>query len=760
MAWQERMGSAKEGRERDRERNCDGDPGEDEEKRGKRGVGKTDIVPVLLPVAVERPYSYRVPAGMVVAPGDIVAVPLGTQRRIGVVWDGAGEEVAPGRLRDILETFDCPAIPERMRRFLDWVADWTISPPGMVLRMTLRAPEALVPPKPARGVRVTGVAPQRMTAARARVLEAAGQGMAWLKRALAEAAGVSAGVIDGLVAQGALEEVDLPVPRLVPLPDPDHAPPQLTPAQAEAAEELRKAVRCGNFSVTLLDGVTGSGKTEVYFEAIAAAVAMGRQVLVLLPEISLTGEFLDRFVGRFGSRPAEWHSDISAAMRNRVWRGVITGEIRVVVGARSALFLPFPELGLIVIDEEHDLAYKQEERVIYNARDMAVVRGHLAGFPVVLASATPSVESRNNADRGRYRRIVLPERFTRSGVPRIKAIDLRRDPPERGRFLAPQLVAEMRRTLAAGEQVLIFLNRRGYAPLTLCRRCGHRFRCPNCSAWLVEHRFRGTLACHHCGHEVRRPDTCPKCGAEDSLVACGPGVERVAEEVAARFADARVLVLSSDLAGGVRRLREELAAVARGEFQIIIGTQLVAKGHNFPELTLVGVVDADIGLTSGDPRAAERTFQLLSQVTGRAGRAGQEGCGLVQTHASEHPVIEALVAGDRERFYRYEIAERRAARLPPFARLASVIVSARDRGAAERHARALARTAPTAKGFSVLGPAEAPLALVRGRHRFRLLVQAALDVDMQGLVRAWLAAAPAPRGSIRVSVDVDPQSFL
>ena len=693
-------------------------------------------------------------------PGSIVAVPLGPQTRFGVVWDGAAEPVSRGRLREIATVFDCPPIPDQSRRFIDWVANWTISSPGMVLRMVLRAPEALQPPVPATGLRYTGVAPQRMTAARARVIETAGDGMAWLKRALAEAAGVSPGVIDGLVTQGTLEAVELPPPRLVDPPDPDHAPPHLSEAQATAARQLRDAVAADGFSVALIDGVTGSGKTEVYFEAVAEAITRGRQVLVLLPEIALTGEFLDRFTARFGVRPAEWHSDITPAMRNRVWRGVLTGEVRAVVGARSALFLPFPELGLIVVDEEHDLAYKQEDRVIYNARDMAVVRGHLGGHAVVLSSATPSVESRNNADRGRYRRIELPERYSRSGVPRIEAIDLRTDPPERGRFLARPLAAAVEATIGAGEQALLFLNRRGYAPLTLCRKCGHRFRCRDCSAWLVEHRFRGTLACHHCGHEERRPQACPSCAAEDSLVACGPGVERVAEETAERFPEARILVLSSDLAGGVRRMREELAAIARGEFEIIIGTQLVAKGHNFPELTLVGVVDADIGLANGDPRAAERTFQLLSQVTGRAGRAGQEGRGLIQTHAGDHPVIQALIAGDRERFYAYEIAERKAARLPPFGRLASLIVSAVDRGSAEAYARRLARDAPMTEGFSVLGPAEAPLALIRGRHRFRLVVQAALGLDMQALIRHWMAAVPPPRGSVRVSIDVDPQSFL
>ena len=720
-----------------------------------------NLASVLLPLAIERPYSYLVPEGMMVAPGDIVRVPLGSRDYIAVVWDGPVDTNVPTKkLKAIEERYDCPAIPEPMRRFVDWVANWTLAAPGMVLRMVLRAPTAYEPAPPQKGVRATGAEPERMTAARARVMELVADGFAWTKRGLAEVAGISPSVVEGLIAQGALEFVDLPPRSIAPPLDPHFAPPELSEAQATAAAKLRRTIEADCFSVTLIDGVTGSGKTEVYFEAVAAALAAGRQVLILLPEIALTHEFLERFDRRFGARPAEWHSDVTPANRERIWRGVITGEVRAVVGARSALFLPFPDLGLIVVDEEHDLAYKQDDRVAYNARDMAVVRGHLSGFAVVLSSATPSVESRNNADRGRYLRIDLPERFSRSAVPSIEPIDLRRERPERGKFLAPRLVKEMERTLEAREQVLLFLNRRGYAPLTLCRNCGHRFRCRDCSAWLVEHRFRGRLVCHHCGYEEARPAACPECGAEDSLVACGPGVERIAEEVAERFPEARILVLSSDLPGGIKRMRAELEAIAKGEIDIIVGTQLVAKGHNFPELTLVGVIDGDLGLANGDPRAAERTFQLLSQVTGRAGRSGQPGHGFVQTHSPDHPVIEALVAGDREMFYSYEIAIRREAGLPPFGRLASLIISATDRGAAALYSRALARAAPQRAQVQVLGPAEAPLAVVRGRYRFRLIVQTALGVDLQAYLRQWLANGPKPRGDLRLAVDVDPQSFL
>jgi primosomal protein N' (replication factor Y) len=717
-------------------------------------------VPVLVPMPAERPYTYAVPAGMHVEPGSIVRVPLGPRQVAGIVWDSACEAVDAKKLRPIEQAFDCPPVGEEMRRFVDWIATYTLSPPGMVARMILRAPEAFDPEPWIEGLIRTGAEPDRMTAARSRVLETAADGLAWTRSGLAHAAGVSSTVIDGLKAQGVFETAMIPPRTVVAAPDPDFAAPALTGNQEKAAAELRESAARDAFSVTLIDGVTGSGKTEVYFEAVAAALEKGRQVLILLPEIALTQAFLERFQDRFGAKPAEWHSDVAPRMREKVWRQVAEGGVRVVAGARSALFLPFKKLGLIVVDEEHDPAYKQEDRVFYNARDMAVVRAHIGGFPVVLASATPSVESRVNAIQGRYARVALPARFAEAALPDIKAIDMRRAPPARGGFLSPVLLGHMRETLARGEQSLLFLNRRGYAPLTLCRVCGHRFQCPDCSAWLVEHRFRGQLICHHCGHNERRPDACPECGTLDHLVACGPGVERIAEEVVAHFPDARTIVLSSDIMGGVKRLRLELEAIAKGEADIVIGTQLVAKGHNFPNMTLVGVVDADLGLANGDPRAAERTFQLLSQVTGRAGRTGKKSLGLLQTFQPDHPVMRAIVSGDSEAFYEREIAEREKAGLPPFGRLAGIIVSAATRAEAEAHARQLRRAAPAASDVHVLGPAEAPLALISGRHRFRLLVQGERRFDMQAYLRAMLANGPKLRGSVRVQVDIDPQSFL
>jgi primosomal protein N' (replication factor Y) len=616
-----------------------------------------------------------------------------------------------------------------------------------------------------------------LTPARQRVLAALGDEARLAKSALAEAAECGTGVIDGLVDDGALEVIALEPEPIAAIPDPDFAPTKLEADQTRAAQALIEAVEGKAFSATLLEGVTGSGKTEVYFEAVAAALRIGRQALILLPEIALTAQFLDRFAARFGARPAEWHSGAAARRRERLWGAVASGEARVVAGARSALFLPFADLGLIVVDEEHEGAYKQEEGVAYHARDMAVVRARLEGAPVVLASATPSIETRVNAEQGRYRWLRLPGRFGERRLPPLSAVDLRREGPPRGRWLSPRLIAGVEEGLARGEQSLLFLNRRGYAPLTLCRSCGHRFQCPNCSAWLVEHRFRRALVCHHCGHVEKRPEICPTCLETDSLTACGPGIERLAEETQALFPRARLLVLSSDFPGGLEPLRHQLEEATKGAYDVLIGTQLVAKGHNFPLLPLVGIIDADVGLANGDPRAAERTFQLLQQATGRAGRGARPGRGLIQTWQPDNPVIAALLSGDVERFYAQEIEERRRGGLPPFGRLAAIIVSGLDRGGAEAHARNLARAAfslgPTdrwrlapvggelqAGEILLLGPAEAPIAMLRGRHRFRLAVKAPRNADLQGFLRAVLAAAPPPRGGVRVAVDVDPQSFM
>src|SRR5271168_4364585 len=677
------------------------------------------VVDVLVPVALDRAYSYRVPEALDLAPGDIVCVPLGPREATAVVW---AENPKPdirldNRLKDVEEKLELPPLKPELRSFVDWVAHYTVSSRGMVLRMCLRMGEHLGAERERVGVKLAGPAPARMTTARARVLKLLADGMMRAKGEAARESGVSSGVIEGLIDEGTLAAVVLPPEPVAEKPDPDFMPSEFTPDQAAAAAALKSTVAQGGYSVTLIDGVTGSGKTEVYFEAVADTIRAGRQSLVLMPEIALTAAFLDRFAARFGTRPAEWHSQLTPRKRARTWRAVADGDVAVVVGARSALFLPYADLGLIVVDEEHDPAYKQEDGVHYHARDMAVVRGHIAKIPVVLSSATPSLETEVNARRGRYARLTLPERFGGQQMPQVEAIDLRIEQPPRGRFIAPTLAGAMQIAIERGEQALLFLNRRGYAPLTLCRACGFRFSCPNCDAWLVDHRFRKTLVCHHCGFAMPHPAQCPKCQAQNAFVAVGPGVERLEEEVRGLFPDARVLVLSSDLVATVERMREEFAEIAEGRFDVIIGTQLVAKGHNFPMLNLVGVVDGDLGLSNGDPRAAERTFQLLHQVVGRAGRDAGIGRGFLQTHQPDHPVMRALIAQDREAFYDAEIELREKTHYPPFGRLASIVVSGADKHETMSYAPELARAAPTHDDVRILGPAEAPLALVRGRYR-------------------------------------------
>jgi primosomal protein N' (replication factor Y) len=720
------------------------------------------FVDVLVPVALDRTYSYRVPPDLALATGDLVTVPLGPRAATGVVWADR-VEVRPGlhnRVRDIEEKLDLPPLTPELRRFVDWVADYTLTPRGMVLRMALRMGEHLPPARERIGVRLAGSPPQRMTNARSRVLALLADGLARAKSELAHAAGVSATVIDGLVDEGTLETLVMPPEPVALPPRPDFASPDLASAQASAADELQDAVTKGGYGVILLDGVTGSGKTQVYFEAMAQCVRQGRQALALLPEIALTNQFLDRFAARFGVRPAEWHSALSPRLRARTWRAVAEGEVSVIVGARSALFLPYRDLGLIVVDEEHDAAYKQEDGARYHARDMAVVRARGADIPIVLVSATPSVETEVNARRGRYRRLQLPQRFGGALFPGIETIDLRIEGPARGRFIAPRLAGEVKTRLERDEQALLFLNRRGYAPLTLCRQCGFRLGCPNCDAWLVDHRFRRRLVCHHCGFAMPTPERCAQCEAVDSFVPVGPGVERLQQEATELFPESRILVLSSDLVESVERLREELDAVAEGRFDLIIGTQLVAKGHHFPRLNLVGVIDADLGLANGDPRASERTFQLLHQVIGRAGREDRPGLGLLQTYQPDHPVMRALVADDREAFYASEIELREKTHYPPFGRLASLLISAPERTDAESYGRRLVAAAPRASEVRILGPAEAPLAVVRGRHRFRVLVKSPRSLDLSTYLRAWLAAAPKHKSNLKLEVDVDAQSFL
>ncbi len=721
---------------------------------------------VLLPLPLGTAYDYAIPSEMPVEVGSFVRVPLGNRMVNGVIWGlgSADPENAVGdnRLRDIADDHPVPPMPEVTRQFVEWVANYTCNDVGSVLRMAMSAPAALEVPKPRLAFELSGPPPDRMTPARSRVIDLLAAQPSPTPLSMAEItthAGVGNSVVRGLLSAGTIAEVFLSGEAAYPRPDPNCKGPILTADQSSVAEALVKEVNKGGYKAALIDGVTGAGKTEVYFEAVGEALRQNKQVAVLLPEISLTSQWLTRFEDRFGVAPTLWHSELKTAERRRNWRAIADGRARVVVGARSALFLPYNALGLIVVDEEHDRAFKQEDGVIYHARDMAVARASLADIPIILASATPSLESLMNAERGRYDIHRLSKRVGGAELPDIEAIDMRVAPPLRGEWLSPILIEAVSERLEKQEQSLLFLNRRGYAPLTLCRTCGHRLECPHCSAWLVEHRFHGRLQCHHCGFSMRQPDTCPECESEASLVACGPGVERLLEEVGVHWPDARAMVIASDTVYKPAMVVEAIRRIKDHEVDLIIGTQIIAKGHHFPLLTLVGVVDADLGLNGGDLRAAELTFQLLSQVSGRAGRAEKPGQAMLQTHMPEHPVMQAMVSGDRDRFLAQEQEARKLQGLPPFGRLLALIISGPDEALVQETANRFARQAPRNSAVNVLGPAPAPLTLLRGRFRYRLLMKATRSTDISALARQWRASVDVPN-NIRVAVDIDPYSFL
>ena len=718
-----------------------------------------DLVAVLTSQPLDRMLDYKAPEGGCRL-GAFVEVPLGPRKVLGVVWAPGMGDFDYAKTRSVIQVLDVAPMLQSMQKFLCRVSDYTLTPMPKMLRLATRAPGLGDPTSMRHVYRIGDVEVTRMTDTRQRVLALFEEfpEQCFTLKELAEAAEVTTSVVRGLVKLGAVAEHATPQDMPFPMLDPSLPSKKLSDDQ-EAAVEYLKGNEAG-YSTTLLKGVTGSGKTEVYLEAVAACLKQGRQALVLLPEIALTSEFLTRVEARFGARPAEWHSGVTMTERRRTWKMVGQGNAQMVVGARSALFLPFQDLGLIVVDEEHDISYKQEDGVLYNARDMAVLRASLVGGKVVLASATPSLESWENVESGKYRKIDLKSRFGVAKMPEMRAIDMRKETLPGDCWISPSLHKMVVDRIKVGEQSLLFINRRGYAPITLCRACGNQVGCDSCDARMVEHRVLKRLMCHQCGETKPVPKICPSCKAEGRLAVVGPGVERLAEEATALFPDAKVAVLSSDMFGSARALKAQIAALAAGEVDVIIGTQLVAKGHNFPLLTLVGVIDADLGLQGSDLRAAERTFQLMRQVAGRAGRSDKPGVAILQTHQPEHPVIQAILSGDEETFWRTEAREREVAGVPPYGRLVGVVVSSNNEQEAFDVGQAMARNCiPLTKvGAQVFGPAPAPITRIRGRHRVRLLVKASKSTPIQTALTEWAAQFKLPN-SLRLSIDIDPQSF-
>jgi primosomal protein N' (replication factor Y) len=721
------------------------------------------IVGVLLPLPLNEPFDYQCDDD--VALGALVRVPFGREVLVGVVWKiGQSSSLDVKKIKSVSEVLPYPPFGAAFRKFLEFTANYNMAFLGAVLKMALSVKQVFDDPKMMSLYELSG---KSLSEAKLKNSDARWRVMDFLKfapfcrRDIAAGAGVTQSVIKTLIDSGVLREVKVAKQKEYQLPKCGFQKVVLTDEQARAADVLCRKVEQG-FSVTLLNGVTGSGKTEVYFEAVEKAFTAGKQVLIMVPEIGLTAQWLKRFEKRFGVVPAEWHSALSTSERIDTWKAVVNGKAQIVIGARSALFLPYRNLGLVVIDESHDASFKQEDVVNYQGRDMAVVRAKYEKIPLILSTATPDLETICNVDEGKYDQVCLKSRFAQAQMPEIKIIDLKKDKPVKGSWgvswLSPTLCQKLKETYEKGEQSVLFLNRRGYAPLVICRDCGHRIQCPNCTAWLTEHLGAGKLVCHHCGYTQRIPSECPECHSESGLAACGPGVERIAEEVKYRFPLARTKVLSSDFVTNFKEVQNIIKEMEEEKIDILIGTQILAKGHHFPALTLVGIVDADLGLMGSDLRAAERTYQLLSQVAGRAGRGEKKGEVYLQTVYPENAVLKALVDGNTEAFYNLEKRTRKILKMPPFGKLAAVIVSGERQAEVEKTAILLGQAAFNDDNIQTLGPAPAPIAILRNKYRYRLLLKTSKNIIIQDVVRQWLARVKAPSG-VRIEIDVDPYSF-
>jgi primosomal protein N' (replication factor Y) len=718
---------------------------------------------------VSRVYSYKLADNHTAQVGQVVRIPFGKNAKmpneLGIIWDMPQQDDTPRDKLKIAYPLDViPPLSDALRQLIDWTAAYTMSARGAVAKMAVPLAEIAPTVQQVTHYRLTPLGETiditPLTAARAKVITILRAEKSLTASELSLKAGVSAGVPKAMIAKGLVTTAEIQLEQHVPHIDPQQVQlPDYNDEQQHAADILRQDVDAHIFKASLLDGVTGSGKTEVYFAAVLEALKIGKQALVLVPEITLTATFLERFEQRFGIKPIIWHSTLTPAQRRKNYQAICQGDAQVIIGARSALFLPYPKLGLIVADEEHDSSYKQEEVLFYNARDLAVKRAHAESCPVVLVSATPSLESYVHAVDGKYRWLKLTHRHAGATLPTMDTIDMRREQTNATQFLSPTLLEAVTKTLERKEQVLLYLNRRGYAPLTLCRTCGHRFECPHCTAWMVQHKNRGQLLCHHCGHVMPAPRICPQCNEEDSLVACGPGVERIYDAVRQHFPHARVTVLSSDTQKSMSGLQDTLDQIESHNVDIIIGTQIIAKGHHFPDLTLVGVVDADLGLAGGDLRASERTYQILHQVSGRAGRAEKHGYVLLQSYLPEHRVMQSLLQHERDSFLKIEAEERQTAGMPPYGRLASLIISSSHEQAAQEQAQELARHIPWHDDVQVLGPAPAPLYKLRNKFRLRFLIKTTRDFKIQPYIAHWLEHTPKVKNT-RIQIDIDPYGFM
>ncbi|MDR1338220.1 MAG: primosomal protein N' [Rickettsiales bacterium] len=746
------------------------------------------IVKVLVPNVVNAGYDYKLTASAGL--GGFARVSVMNRPYVGMIIGPGDSGLAPEKIKPAapVDGFQLPVTD------LQWIfkmSEWTMMSPGAVLRLIANVPDAFAPPKQEQLYSVNHGEKIRMTENRQAVLDAflSNDNEPMSAPDIQNIARVSGAVVRAMIKSGLLS------PTAFRNKEREQGTEYVDTETVVLNDEQRRAadaivVRDSSFAVYLLDGITGSGKTQVYFDAAWRAYAAGKSVLLMMPEIALTAQFMLRFASRFGARPVVWHSNLTAARRREIWRGVATGGIRMVVGTRSALFLPWQNLGLIVVDEEHDGSYKQEDMGNYHARDMAILRGAISKFPIVLASATPSAETIKNIRVGKYRELKLTSRFGGAQMPSIETIDMRKQKPEgyklppplegasresamgeanadtplQGRGeLSPVLCDAIDETLKAGQQIMLFINRRGFAPIVQCKKCGWVATCQDCSVGMTYHKGRKQkseggigLLCHICGNHKPVPGVCPDCGGEISMR--GIGLEKIQEEVNAKFPNATTALVSSDTMLSRQALERLVDKMEAGEIDIVIGTQILAKGHHFPNLTLVGVVDADMGLFGADFRAGEHTFQQLFQVAGRAGRGDKPGRVMLQTYQPDHPVMRAICACDRDAFMSADMESRSKAKMPPFGNLIAIIVEAEKEPVLQKYCADLAAVAPNLSGGKIMGPIAAQVYQIRSWYRMRFLVSGDQRADLQAVVKQWLAKVKQP-ANVRVKIDVNPQNF-
>ena len=726
------------------------------------------IVKVLLPNVVNSGYDYRLTTDADL--GAFVRVTLMNRPYIGIVYGTGTSNLPPEKIKNVAQVF-----PYKLDiATLQWIqkmSDWTLMAPGAVLRLILNVPDAFNPPRSEQLYSYNSDIDTKMTTRRQMVADAfeLNDNEPMSAADIQNIARVGSAVVKSMIANGML----LPTASRVKEHSwnydyRDMANVELNAEQRAAANKIAQDITTGGFTVNVLDGITGSGKTQVYFDAVWRAYSMGKSVLLMMPEIALTTQFIKRFESRFGAAPIVWHSNLTAARRREIWRGVMTGDVRIVVGTRSALFLPWQNLGLIVVDEEHDSSYKQEDMGNYHGRDMALLRAKLGAFPVVLASATPSEETIHNIEIGRFNHLVLRARYGGAEMPTIETVDLREHRPDeyivnsdtldkRTGALSPVLCREIQAVLDKRQQAMLFINRRGFAPIVQCKKCGWVAMCPDCSVGMTYHKKLGKLLCHICGRTMTLPTKCPDCGNETSMR--GAGLEKIEEEVLARFPGARTALVSSDTMMTRGALERLVSKMECGEIDIVIGTQILAKGHHFPNLTLVGVIDADMGLFGTDFRAPEHTFQQLFQVAGRAGRGQIPGRVLLQTYQPAHPVLMAICADNRDEFLRTDMDARRTAKMPPFGQLIAIIIECKKENILKQFCDTLAHAKPNVNGVRILGPVMAQIYQARGLFRMRFLVAGDEKALLQPLVKTWLSRVKVP-ANIRLKTDVNPQSFM